>query len=96
MLYVMTLVVLRHCPWHVRTSNACEVYCSDLFSSRASAFYAKDGRQLGQWVEDIGLEMYRNLVEKNVPSGERLVVMTTKHESNDLMVSVGRPLSVCV
>ena len=47
----------------------------------------KDGHQLGEWVESVGLEMYRHLVEKHVPSGDRLVAMTAKqHDNTDLVV----------
>ena len=61
--------------------------CAPLPSLRASAFYMKDGHQLGEWVESVGLEMYRHLVEKHVPSGDRLVAMTAKqHDNTDLVV----------
>ena len=61
--------------------------CAPLPSLRASAFHMKDGHQLGEWVESVGLEMYRHLVEKHVPSGDRLVAMTAKqHDNTDLVV----------
>ena len=48
----------------------------------------KDGHQLGEWVESIGLEMYRHLIETHVSSGESLVAMTNKqHGNSDLVVS---------
>ena len=65
-------------------------------SLRESAFNMKDGHQLGEWVESVGLEMYRYVIETHVPSGERLVYMTRQHNSSDLLVSDGVPGSVCV
>jgi hypothetical protein len=61
---------------------------------RASAFHLKDGHQLGEWVDSVGLEMYRHLIEQHVPSGERLVAMTTKQRGNSDLMQMGitRPL----
>lgn len=56
-----------------------------LYSVRESAFNMKDGHQLGEWAESVGLDMYRGLIETHVPSGERLVAMTKQH---DLVVSL--------
>lgn len=47
----------------------------------------KDSKQLGEWVKSIGLEMYQDLVEQHVPSGDRLFAMTTGQAGNsDLVV----------
>ena len=48
----------------------------------------KDSHQLGEWMERIGLEMYRSLIETRVPSGDRLVTMTRQRTNTDLVVSL--------
>ena len=77
----------RHIIKSVSTAG-CGVCTNSLYCSlRASAFHMKDGHQLGEWVESIGLGVYRRVIEQYVPSGERLVAMTAKQRGNtDLMV----------
>ena len=47
----------------------------------------KDCHQLGEWLEGVGLEMYRQLLESRVPSGDRLVTMARRHSNTDFVVS---------
>ena len=52
-----------------------------LFASpRAAEFCAKDSKQLADWFSDVGLDMYTDLVEKNLASGERLVTMVAANK----------------
>ena len=50
----------------------------------------KDSHQLGEWIEGVGLEMYRGLIEAKVPSGDRLVTMTRQRSNADMVVSGAR------
>ena len=56
-------------------------------SVRESSFLMQDSHQLGEWLERIGLEMYRQLMETRVPSGDRLVTMARQQSNIDLAVS---------
>lgn len=60
------------------------LYCP---SPRAAEFCAKDGRQLAEWFTSIGLDMYSDLVERNLKSGEQLVTMVTANNNTLLAVS---------
>lgn len=56
-------------------------------SSRAVEFHAKDGRQLAEWFTTVGLDMYTDIVERNLSSGEQLVTMVTANNNAALVVS---------
>ena len=64
-------------------------------SPRAAEFCAKDSRQLADWFSDVGLDMYTDIVERNLASGERLVTMVAAN--NNALFAVSRVLEgVCV
>ena len=48
---------------------------------REAEFHALDRHQLGEWLSGIGLDMYRELVEQEVPSGARLVEIANDNPS---------------
>ena len=56
-------------------------------SPRAAEFQAKGGKQLAEWFATVGLDMYTDLVEKNLSSGEQLVTMVTANNNTLLAVS---------
>lgn len=55
---------------------------------RAAAFYALTAKQLASWFQRIGLEMYADIIEHNIPSGERLATMISS-PYNDELVNIG-------
>ena len=59
-----------------------------LFASpRAAEFCAKDSSQLADWFSDVGLDMYTDIVERNLASGERLVTMVAENNNASFGVS---------
>ena len=56
-------------------------------SPRAAEFYAKSSEQLAEWFTSVGLDMYTDLVERNLSSGEQLVTMVTSNNNTLLAVS---------
>ena len=57
-------------------------------SHRAANFFVLNSHQLGQWFQSIGLDMYSGIIERSVPSGQRLVEMVEASTNNDLVVSL--------
>lgn len=56
-------------------------------SPRAAEFHAKSSKQLAEWFTSVGLDMYTDLVERNLSSGEQLVTMVTSNNNTGLAVS---------
>jgi hypothetical protein len=56
-------------------------------SPRAAEFHAKSGKELADWFTSAGLDMYTDLVERNLSSGEQLVTMVTTNNNTLLAVS---------
>lgn len=56
-------------------------------SPRAAEFHAKGSKELAEWFTSVGLDMYTDLVEKNLSSGEELVTMVTTNNHTLLAVS---------
>lgn len=57
-------------------------------SPRAATFHAMDRRQVAEWMAAIGLDMYCELVEQEVPSGNKLVEIATAQGNQELIVSM--------
>ena len=58
-----------------------------IHSPRAAEFYAKSSKELSEWFTSVGLDMYTDLVERNLSSGEELVTMVTANNNTHLAVS---------
>lgn len=54
------------------------VMSSLYFSARANAFVAKDSVQLAEWLKGIGLDMYCDLVQEKMLTGEALAEMVAE------------------
>ena len=61
--------------------------CVSSSSPRAAAFYALTAKQLASWFQRIGLEMYSDIVEHSISSGERLATMISSPTNDELVVS---------
>ena len=55
-------------------------------SPRAAAFYAMKGAQLGEWFQTIGLDIYRDIVEEGLTSGEKLANIVASQANEELVV----------
>ncbi len=55
-------------------------------SHRADAFCAKDCRGLAEWFQEIGLDMYTDLAEEKIGSGEKLVELISEGSNHPLVV----------
>lgn len=56
-------------------------------SARADAFSAKGCEELGTWFTSIGLDMYSDLVQEKMLSGEKLAEIVSEDNSHQLVVS---------
>lgn len=56
-------------------------------SSRADAFHAQDSAELVVWFKSVGLDMYSDLVEEKMLTGERLAEMVSEDSCHQWVVS---------
>lgn len=74
----------------------CVAYCSILdlplhlemryYSERAEAFSAKISTEVAEWFGSIGLDMYSDLVQEKMLSGEKLAEIASEDNSHQLVV----------
>ena len=79
----MTISMFECCLCHTLLRNDVCVFTSP----RAAEFCAKDSRQLADWFSDVGLDMYTDIVERNLASGEKLVTMVAANNNELFAVS---------
>lgn len=62
-------------------------YHGYVLSARADAFEAKDSEELAVWFKSIGLDMYCDLVQEKMLTGESLAEIAGENSSHQLVVS---------